>query len=85
MLSRKEIELDGDERRLMVRKLRALLEARVVEADGTDLSRLAWLCMHEHDTEAAAKWARRGLEIEPDNEHCLNFVQRIGTASSEEA
>lgn len=76
MLSRKEIELDADERRLMVRKLRHLMESRVSEADATDLSRLAWLCMHDQDTQAAVLWARTGLETEPENEHCLKLIQR---------
>ena len=83
MLSRKEIELDADERRLMVRKVRDLLESRVAEADATDLSRLAWICMHDQDADAALRWARCGLEKEPLNEHCLKIVQRVGSRQEE--
>ncbi|MFD6140560.1 NB-ARC domain-containing protein [Promicromonospora sp. NPDC060271] len=77
MLSRREIEVDADERRLMVRKLRQLLEERVVEADANDLSGLGWLCMHDKDAESALKWAQAGLAKEPDNEHCLKLLRRV--------
>lgn len=76
MLSRREIEVDADERRLMVRKLRELLEERVGEADATDLSRLGWLCMHDQDTESALRWAQSGLDKEPNHEHCLKLLRR---------
>lgn len=78
MLSRKEIDLDAEERRLMVRKVRKLMESRLAEADATDLSRLAWICMHDQDSEAALRFAQLGLEKEPGNEHCLKLVQRVG-------
>lgn len=50
LLARRELDLEADERRLMVRKLRLLIEARANEADGTDLSRMAWLCMYDRTT-----------------------------------
>lgn len=77
MLSRREVDLDADERRLMAGRLRELMEARIDEADATDLSRLAWLCMHMHDTDAANHWASQGLLKEGDNEHCLRIRERI--------
>lgn len=77
MLSRREIELEADERRLMVGRLRSLMEARSDEADATDLSRLAWLCMHVRDVDAADRWALAGLTLEPENEHCLGIRRRV--------
>ena len=77
MFSRREIELDADERRLMVGRLRSLMEGRANEADATDLSRLAWLCMHLRDTDAADYWAAEGLKLEPDNDHCISLQRRI--------
>lgn len=50
LLYRRELVLDADEQRLMVHSLRSLLESRHKEADATDLSRLAWLCMYDKDT-----------------------------------
>ncbi|TNC16620.1 hypothetical protein FHE66_14690 [Georgenia sp. 311] len=76
MLSRRKIDLNTDERRLTAGRLRALMEARVDEADATDLSRLAWLCMHLQDAAAASRWAARGLEMDARNEHCLKILER---------
>jgi hypothetical protein len=77
LLSRKEIELDADERRLMVHKLRSLMEERHAEADATDLSRLAWLCMHDQDRPAAERWAGEGLKREPENQYCKGLLDKI--------
>jgi conjugal transfer/entry exclusion protein len=77
LLSRKEIQLDADERRLMVRKFRALMEDQHKQADATDLSRLAWLCLHDHDRSAAERWTSAGLTLDPQNEHCLRLQQRL--------
>lgn len=77
LLSRRELELDADERRLMVRKLRTIMEARAGEADATDLSRLAWLCMHDQDTAAAGDWVAKGLAIDPNNQHCQALQSRL--------
>ncbi|MEO3924852.1 NB-ARC domain-containing protein [Micromonosporaceae bacterium B7E4] len=77
LLTRKEISLDADEKRLVVRKLRGLLEGRAEEADATDLSRLAWLCLYDHDSVAADKWASAGLALEPENQHCLGLKRRV--------
>jgi hypothetical protein len=78
LLHRKELVLDADERRHMIRRLRELLEARHAEGDATDLSRLAWLCMHDdQDTVAANRWVTEGLQREPANEHCLRLKRRL--------
>ncbi|MCR6491635.1 NB-ARC domain-containing protein [Cellulomonas sp. P24] len=77
LLSTKEVSLEADERLMAVGRLRLVIEARWREADATDLSRLAWLCMHDHDLEGARHWASVGLESEPDNEHCRRLVERL--------
>ena len=77
LLSRREITLDADEKRLMVRRLRSLIESRQNEADATDMSRLAWLCMHDQDQAAARSWVEKGLEVEPQNQHCQALRDRI--------
>lgn len=73
LLSNRELEVDADERRLMVRKLRRLMEDRNSEADAIDLSRLAWLCMYDQDQPAAERWVMEGLSRDPNNEHCLRM------------
>ncbi len=78
LLSRRELPVEHDERRLLIRRLRQLIENRVTEADATDLSRLAWLCVHAQDEAAAAKWAQDGLSLEPANEHCRSLLRKLG-------
>ncbi|MER7314612.1 MULTISPECIES: NB-ARC domain-containing protein [Streptomyces] len=86
LLSRRELVLEADERRHIVRRLRELLEDRHTEGDATDLSRLAWLCMHdEQDTDAADRWVTEGLRREPANEHCLRLKRRLASNGSEMA
>jgi hypothetical protein len=77
LLSRREIEIDADERRLMVHKLRRLMEDRVAEADATDLSRLAWLCLYDKDPAAAERWVAEGLNREPENEYCQHLQEKL--------
>lgn len=77
LLSRREIEIDADQRRLMVRKLRLLMENRFSEADPTDLSRLAWLCMYDQDPDAADRWADEGLRLDPQNQHCQHLKDKL--------
>ncbi|MCF0093083.1 NB-ARC domain-containing protein [Micromonospora sp. MH99] len=81
LLSRKEIDFNADERRLIIRKFRALMEARAEEADATDLSRLAWLCMHDQDAESAGRWVVEGLAREPGNQHCESLRRRLGDSA----
>jgi hypothetical protein len=77
LLARNEIALDSDERRLVIRSLREVLENRNKEADATDLSRLAWLCMQLNDQSAAMKWVKKGLELDSENPHCLKLLARL--------
>ncbi|RPF41148.1 NB-ARC domain-containing protein [Streptomyces sp. Ag109_G2-6] len=83
LLHRRELVLDADERRLMARRLRSLLESRHTEADATDLSRLAWLCMYDQDPEAAEYWATEGLQKDPNNEHCLRLKRRLAAGAAD--
>jgi hypothetical protein len=78
ILARREIDIDADERRLIVRKLRRLMEDRNSEADATDLSRLAWLCMYDQDRPAARRWVTEGLRRDPENEHCQHLKDEAG-------
>lgn len=77
ILTSRELDSASDEKVLLIRRLRRLMEDRHLEATATDLSRLAWLCMHEHDTVAAEKWALEGLQLDSDNVHCLRLAERV--------
>jgi hypothetical protein len=82
LLYARKITLDADEKRLMVHKLRSLMEARVGEANATDLSRLAWLCLRDQDEAAADRWVQEGLRLDPENEYCLRLKQKLDNEAS---
>lgn len=69
--------VDSDEKGLVVNRLRDLFTARAHEADATDLSRLAWLCMHLRDKQAARHWATEGLSLDAANSHCQTLMARL--------
>lgn len=83
LLHSRELSPDADEKRIMIRKMRTLLEARHSESNATDLSRLAWMCVMDQDLEAARKWTEIGLKKDPESQHCLNLRERIGRESNE--
>ncbi|MCI0357473.1 MAG: NB-ARC domain-containing protein [Planctomycetaceae bacterium] len=70
----------SEEKRILVGRLAELMEARTSEANGTDLSRLAWLCLHLKDAGRASKYADLGLTMEPDNQHLLKLKRRLETS-----
>ena len=45
--------------------------------DATALSRLAWLFLLEDNRTKGLDYAQRGLQREPNNEHCLRIVKRL--------
>jgi len=70
--------LDSDEKRVIVREVFELMSRRASECDATDLSRLAWLCLHLHDEERAKAYTEKGLIIDGSNAYCINLAERLG-------
>ena len=68
----------ADEKRVFAERLRQVMEAGLDEANATDLSRLAWLCLRLSDEPAADKYILQGLRQEPDNEYCLRLAESRG-------
>lgn len=69
--------VDSDEKRILIKRLIDVLASRVREASATDLSRLAWLCIHVRDVESARRYVEIGLQDEPDNEYLINLDRRL--------
>ena len=66
---------NADEKRVFAERLRQVMEDGLHEANATDLSRLAWLCLRLDDEPSADKYIRQGLAEEPDNEYCLRLAE----------
>jgi len=70
-------ELDTDEKSILAERFARLMERRIGEAQASDLSRLAWLYIRLDDLEKAKQHVLRGLELEPENEYCLNLAKKL--------
>ncbi len=77
IFGKKLLEVDNEEKRAMAERLLRVLDSRSKEGNGDDYSRLGWLALHLHDTQAARDYASRGLALEPNNVHCHNVLARI--------
>ncbi len=78
LLSERQLEVNSDEKRVMAERLRSVTAERTNEADATDLSRLAWLCLHLGDRSVAARYTRMGLELDSTNHHCVRLASKLG-------
>ena len=76
------LELDHDDKRQMARQLLDVLERRVSEAGPDDYSRMAWLALHLNHSDKARRFVTRGLNMAPDNEHCLRLSERLAAEIS---
>jgi hypothetical protein len=72
--------IDAEEKRVIVRRLVAVMERRIEEADATDLSRIAWLHLHLRDEQRARQMILKGLVLEPDNYHLQRLAERLGAS-----
>ena len=79
LLRPERLVLDSSERKILVRKIVEVFEKRSSERDvsATDFSRLAWLYMKLHQEGKALEYVKRGLALDPHNEHCLNLVTKL--------
>lgn len=74
------LQLDSDEKRILLTSLVDVVLARRDEADATDLSRLAWLLINLGRTREAKDVVQDGVELDPANSHCLNLASRLHVA-----
>jgi hypothetical protein len=77
LLRDEALDIDRDEKRILAQRLRDVMVKRLREADATDCSRLAWLCVHLDELDAARAYVERGLERDPANTHCLRLADRL--------
>lgn len=71
------LSIAGDERHILGRRLIQFFEQNSGEADATDFSRAAWVCLALHEAEQAKAHVRLGLQRDPENEYCLNLAERL--------
>ncbi|MFH0133259.1 NB-ARC domain-containing protein [Variovorax sp. VaC1] len=67
-------------RRALLNDVCTAYETRFSQSDfdATDFSRIAWLYLHVHRTDAAKKTLDRGLQLEPENSYCYKLTIKLG-------
>lgn len=78
LLSEGGLAVERSQQNVLVRQLLGALEHRVDEADATDCSRIAWLCLRLSEKEKAQKYVRMGLDKDPSNTYCVRLGERLG-------
>lgn len=76
-LNENRLQLDTDDKRILLRSLVDVMKARQQEASATDLSRLAWLLLNLGREAEAKVSVTAGLRIERDNLHCRKLAGRL--------
>ena len=76
-LARGTLQIGREEKRLMADQLAKMMEARIAEANGNDISGLAWLYLHLKRESDARRCVRRGLERDPSNRHLIALNRRL--------
>jgi hypothetical protein len=66
-----------DERHVLGQRLATIFKVRDDEANATDCSRVAWLFLSLHNEDSAREYALKGIQMEPQNEHCRNLAIRL--------
>ena len=61
----------------LIERVAYVMERHMAALTATDCSRLAWLYLNIGKEDRARDIARRGIDQEPANEHCLKLVQRL--------
>jgi hypothetical protein len=83
LLRQHALGVDRDQKRSLAQRLALVLEARRGEATADDYSRMAWLQIHLDQEAKAQEYVHAGLLVDPQNYHCINLRDRLGTAPSE--
>lgn len=77
------LEVDTDEKRILISALAETMERRRAEANATDLSRLAWLLMHIKRFNDAKLLVVEGLALDATNSHLQKLAVRLKISNLE--
>ena len=71
------IRIGIDERETLGQKLLELFISQSAAATATDYSRAGWLALALHREQLARDYGQEGLRLDPENEYCLNLIERV--------
>lgn len=78
ILYHRGVTLDRDEKQLLVHRVLTAFERFESAANGTTISRMAWLCCNVGDDTRARHLTRTGIARDPANEHLARLGHRLG-------
>ncbi|MCW5232358.1 NB-ARC domain-containing protein [Verminephrobacter eiseniae] len=76
MLRDTALSVDKGSKQNLALRLLGVLESRKKEANANDFSRMAWLAWHTNQHSKAIEFTNAGLQIDPENTHCINLKDR---------
>ena len=62
---------------VLANQLLEIMISRRSEADADDFSRMAWLALNTRQESKAIEFVNRGLDKDPDNQHCRRIADRL--------
>lgn len=68
-----------DLKTILMENIAKTMENRIIEADATDCSRLAWLYLNLNDEIKALKYTKHGLDLDPSNQHCIRLFSKLSS------
>ena len=79
LLKSSKFQTDSPEKKIMVERIRKIFKNRLdnINGDASDYSLLAWLHIHINDIKSAKKALQIGLDIDPNNHHCLKLKETL--------
>ena len=77
-----DCSLNQEEKKIISEKLVKIMEARIVEGNANDCSRLSWLYLRLNDLIKARAIAEMGLSKDSDNDHCRRIIERLDNLSN---
>lgn len=72
---------DFDAKRILLGRVANAFKNWEAELKATDMSVLGWIHMHRADLDACRTAVEKGLQLDPENVHCLRLSERLRNAS----
>ncbi|WP_233081853.1 hypothetical protein, partial [Rheinheimera soli] len=80
-LSEGGLEIDREQKRDLATRILQIMDQRIEEAGGDDLSRMAWLAIRAERDIDARRYVEEGRNKYPENYHLVRLAQRLGISS----
>ena len=61
----------------LIERVAEQMRRQLENLDATDCSRLAWLYLNIGNEDRAIDVTKRGLEKDPEHEHCIRLIERL--------